>query len=130
RSDCAVGRRDPRHDDARPPSRACVASAGAGVASSVDGGVAGSVRRADGPGDPSRSGGRRTELRKTNGTQFTGRATAGRIGDITLSDPVSWPGSPEGGELGDGKFAWATHRPNSVEDICQIVREQAEAGQA
>jgi glycolate oxidase FAD binding subunit len=32
--------------------------------------------------------------------------------------------------LGDGKFAKATYRPDSVEDLCRIVREQAEAGHA
>ena len=47
-----------------------------------------------------------------------------------MSESVSWPGSAEGGELGDGKFAWATHRPGSIEDLLRVVREQSEAGHA
>ncbi len=47
-----------------------------------------------------------------------------------MSDSVSWPDSPEGGEIGDGKFARATHRPESVEDLCRIVAEASAAGLA
>jgi glycolate oxidase FAD binding subunit len=47
-----------------------------------------------------------------------------------LSVSVTWPDSPVGGALGDGRNALATYRPSRVEDICETVREQVALGHA
>jgi glycolate oxidase FAD binding subunit len=47
-----------------------------------------------------------------------------------LNVPATWPDSPEGGTLGDGRNALATFRPTSVEDACRTVREQVALGHA
>jgi glycolate oxidase FAD binding subunit len=47
-----------------------------------------------------------------------------------LNVPPTWPDSPEGGTLGDGRNALATFRPTRLEDVCQTVREQVALGHA
>ncbi len=47
-----------------------------------------------------------------------------------MNVPATWPDSPEGGTLGDGRNALATFRPTRVEDVCQTVREQVALGHA
>ena len=47
-----------------------------------------------------------------------------------MSVSVTWPDSPVGGMLGDGRNALATYRPSRVEDICETVREQVALGHA
>ncbi len=44
--------------------------------------------------------------------------------------PATWPVSPAGGTLGDGRFALATERPDDVEALCRTVRERVAAGHA
>jgi glycolate oxidase FAD binding subunit len=41
-----------------------------------------------------------------------------------------WPDSPLGGRLGDGRFANATDRPNSVEALCRTVTDRIAQGNA
>ncbi len=47
-----------------------------------------------------------------------------------MSAPATWPDSPEGGRLGDGRNALATLRPAGVEELCQTVRERVALGHA
>ncbi|WP_165065254.1 FAD-binding oxidoreductase [Paludisphaera rhizosphaerae] len=42
----------------------------------------------------------------------------------------TWPDSPDLPPLGDGRRALAVHQPHSVEDLCEVVRSEAEAGGA
>jgi glycolate oxidase FAD binding subunit len=49
---------------------------------------------------------------------------------LTATAPATWPESPAGGTLGDGRSALATYRPEHVDDLCRIVREQVRLGQA
>ncbi len=43
---------------------------------------------------------------------------------------VTWPDSPVGGLLGDGRFATATDRPESIEALCQCVSLRVAEGLA
>jgi glycolate oxidase FAD binding subunit len=43
---------------------------------------------------------------------------------------LTWPDSPTGGRLGDGRFASATDRPESVDALRQCVVDRVAAGQA
>ena len=45
-----------------------------------------------------------------------------------MTAPATWPDSPAGGTLGDGRFALATVRPDDVDALCQTVREQVAPG--
>ena len=47
-----------------------------------------------------------------------------------MSGSATWPDSAEGGTLGDGRHALATLRPDSVEELCGIVRDRVSMGQA
>jgi glycolate oxidase FAD binding subunit len=47
-----------------------------------------------------------------------------------LNAPATWPDSPDGGTLGDGRYALATLRPKRVEELCETVREQVALGHA
>jgi glycolate oxidase FAD binding subunit len=47
-----------------------------------------------------------------------------------LSDQATWPDSPEGGTLGDGRNATATLRPLRVEELCHSVSERVALGDA
>jgi glycolate oxidase FAD binding subunit len=47
-----------------------------------------------------------------------------------LTAPATWPESPAGGTLGDGRNALATIRPTRTEEACELVREQVAAGNA
>jgi glycolate oxidase FAD binding subunit len=49
-----------------------------------------------------------------------------------VSDHVtlSWPEPPAGGPLGDGRHAIAALRPQSIENLCQAVREHVGQGHA
>ena len=49
---------------------------------------------------------------------------------MTDTAAQSWPDSAAGGPLGDGRHAHATIRPESVESLCQAVREHVALGQA
>src|SRR5262249_35551074 len=49
----------------------------------------------------------------------------------STGDPaLTWPDDPSGGLLGDGRFATATERPETVEALCQVVRERVAQGLA
>ena len=43
---------------------------------------------------------------------------------------MSWPDSPIGGRLGDGRFANATDRPETVETLCRTLTERIAQGNA
>lgn len=43
---------------------------------------------------------------------------------------MNWPDSAEGGSLGDGRYAAATHRPETVDALKQAVAENVAAGYA
>jgi glycolate oxidase FAD binding subunit len=47
-----------------------------------------------------------------------------------LIAPPQWPDAPGAGPLGDGRFALASFRPNSPEDLCEIVRRHVAQGLA
>ena len=47
-----------------------------------------------------------------------------------MNAPATWPDSPDGGTLGDGRYALATLRPTRVEELCETVREQVALGHA
>jgi glycolate oxidase FAD binding subunit len=47
---------------------------------------------------------------------------------VSLS--VSWPDSPAGGTLGDGRPAFGTDRPESESDLCQAVADRVAQGLA
>jgi glycolate oxidase FAD binding subunit len=43
---------------------------------------------------------------------------------------LTWPEPPAGGPLGDGRFAHATDRPATVDDLCRVVSERVAQGHA
>jgi glycolate oxidase FAD binding subunit len=43
---------------------------------------------------------------------------------------LNWPDSPTGGLLGDGRHAWSTDRPGSVEDLRGVVTRRVAEGHA
>jgi glycolate oxidase FAD binding subunit len=43
---------------------------------------------------------------------------------------LDWPDSPTGGHLGDDRFAWATDRPETVEDLRESVARRIAQGYA
>ena len=47
-----------------------------------------------------------------------------------MTSPAAWPDSPQGGTLGDGRYASTTHRPDQVDQLCELVRSEVSAGQA
>jgi glycolate oxidase FAD binding subunit len=49
---------------------------------------------------------------------------------VTQSGAAAWPDPPGGGPLGDGRFALVRFRPETVADLCAIVHEHVERGNA
>jgi glycolate oxidase FAD binding subunit len=49
---------------------------------------------------------------------------------VNQSGTASWPDPPAGGPLGDGRCALERFRPETVADLCAIVSEQVELGNA
>ncbi len=43
---------------------------------------------------------------------------------------MDWPASPEGGQLGDGRFAFATDRPGSIDELGAVVAARSGQGYA
>ncbi len=43
---------------------------------------------------------------------------------------MNWPLNPSGGTLGDGRFAWATDRPTTRDELGAIVADRVSEGQA
>lgn len=49
---------------------------------------------------------------------------------MTGDSPLDWPESPAGGLLGDGRFAWATDRPETEEALREAVARRVGQGYA
>ncbi len=49
---------------------------------------------------------------------------------MTATAQPTWPDPPSAGPIGDGRAALASYRPEDVEPLCQLVREQAGLGHA
>ncbi|HZW34398.1 MAG TPA: FAD-binding oxidoreductase [Isosphaeraceae bacterium] len=49
---------------------------------------------------------------------------------MTATAPATWPDSPAGGALGDGRSALATCRPHDLDALCQVVRDRVALGHA